>query len=37
LRAQTRHLIRRGETFMHGDYRNLVARGSGNAYGGRSH
>jgi hypothetical protein len=37
LRAQTRHLIRRGEAFMHGEYRSLVARGGGNAYGGQAH
>ena len=37
LRAQTRHLIRRGEAFRHGDYRNLVTRGIGYSYGDQSH
>jgi len=37
LRAQTRHLIRRAEAFTHGDYRNLVTRGAGYAYGGQPH
>ena len=37
LRAQTRHLIRRGKAFMNGDYRNLVTRGIGYAYGDKPH
>lgn len=37
LRAQVRHLIRRGEAFRHGDYRSLVTRGIGYACGGQLH
>jgi hypothetical protein len=35
LRAQVRHLLRRGEAYMRTDYRGLVTRGVGYAHGGK--
>lgn len=37
LRAQVRHLLRRGNAFMRGDYRGLITQGGGYSYGDQPH
>jgi len=37
LRAQTRHLIHRGQAFVHGEYRSLVTRATSQKYGDKAH